>query len=168
MVNNRTFCALLAAFLMLTGGIVHICREDHQGGMALSGDAVEAASGQAGWISPLNSWNVLEGYGAQYDDALSQWSGRSSVLLDAEAGETVVSPMNGTVEKIENDGGGSWIVIAEADMKVEIRTVTGICVFEGSGVRAGDILGRAQGAIELRTWKNGECVNPEAWLQQAA
>lgn len=158
--SNRTFCALLAGFLMLLGGMTVLIRKN--GGEADIRPQAAVSSGNGPTISsPVAGWQVLQDYGMQYNHSLSQWEMHDFILLETNEKERVFAPIDGKIGRIEEcPTGGVRVLIEGGEIRVLLWPVSGLCVFEGSVTERNSVIGTAEGQICLRVESNGRAVNP--------
>lgn len=159
--NNRTFSILLAAFLMALCGAASLFLRNNE----VEDEPQDSAEAfvQSGplLIFPVSGGRVTEGYGAVYDGTLMQWTGREEILLYAEPGTCVYAPMEGKVSSIgPGMDEGRQVTIAAGNIQAEIGPLTGLCVFEGSSVSRGAMIGVSQGGVYMKVLQDGKAVNP--------
>lgn len=165
--RTRTFCILLAGFMMLVGGLSNTLMKMRKADRAEERTAVVSAE-KTYLESPVGEWRVMEAYGAQYSEELSQWTGREAVLLRTETGERLTSPMDGRVISVAAvEEGGSRIIIEEGEVQAAIGPVRGVGVFEGSYVKAGDYIGMAEGGVSFSVRINNISVDPAEMVRNA-
>lgn len=163
--KNTTFCVLLAATLMLMGAAAGAFMK-----MDEKADDMRQASAPADerervfMIMPI-AGEVLEPFGVKYSAEYGQWSLAESVLVAADATQTVRAPMDCTVEAIEAlEGGGSCVTLTEGNVRIRLQPVYNLRVFEGSRLEVEDAFAESKGLLEIYMEREGRSVDPEKEL----
>jgi len=130
---------------------------------------------------PLSGGTVLKGYSAEglvYSKTLNHWSTHEGIDFSADAGATVFSALDGTVEAIDEDElmGTTVIIKHDNNYKTVYSSLEGVSkgINEGTRVMKGQAIGTAgtsacaeaqDGAhLHFEVSLNGKSVNPQEYL----
>ena len=103
--------------------------------------------------APLDGFEVIEPYGAVFDEAFSQWRLREETLLRGALGAFVRMPMSGVVIECQEDETG-WRVAIELDSGGVLR-LGGLRapLAVGRCVEQGDMIGQLKSdTLSLSAW----------------
>lgn len=159
--SNRTFCILLAAFLMLLGAgtkvIMRIGIHDEEEAV----QTASAASVEEKLISPTGTWQVSGEFGALYSEEYGQWMLRDDVLMNLGGETEIIAPMSGSIVSIQaEESGGSCIQLDHKGIVLTISPVYSLQIFEGSKVNQGDMLGIGREYLVLRAEQEEMIMDP--------
>jgi len=159
--NARTFAALLAALVMLLAAGTRMWIQTTQPDREDEENAPEAASdagAEEGLMPPVEG-GVRQAFGPYYIREYRQWTMCEETVYDAEAGENVYAPVDGTVVRIEAVDGGSRVVLMCEGTHLVFYPVRDVRVFTGSSAARGDVLARTVGELRVYAEADGQAVD---------
>ena len=154
-----TFCILLASVLMLAGallsGLMKINRnETEEKTLLTSGQEVEEEA-----IIAVDG-RVERYFGAEYSQELNQWTQNLCSVIKVENKKEIQVMTDCTVAAAKSAEGGSRIELTDGETTIVIQPVKRLRVFEGSRLKRGDVVGEAEGELEISAETGGEAVDP--------
>lgn len=166
--KNSTFCVMLAAVLMLMGGICARFMQNQPDDVTAYEETmmISEANRQDSAMIEQAAGEIVYEYGAQFEKEYRCWSMRDHMKMNAE--NTVLKAAAECVaEEIERTEGGSRLTLRAGNRRLIIWPVTGVLIFEGSRIQPGDEIGRVEEFVSFKAVDDEKTVDPTGMIRKS-